>query len=82
MKSKELIDRLVNPEEETTKLIIKDMPIAVMQAASQIVNNVLVDASFKNSSHEETLMYLFWAGYTTARHEDRIILEDTFLNKE
>lgn len=82
MNSQEMIDRLVNPEQETTDLILKAMPIAVKQAAVKIISDGLLHCNFANLSHEETLHYIFLAGYTTARQEDRIILEDTFINKE
>jgi len=80
MKSNDMANRLINAEEETTALILKGIPIAVLHAANKIINNVLIDTNFKDSTHEETLMYLFMSGYTTARQEDRLILEDTFLN--
>jgi hypothetical protein len=96
MNSQQLSDRLVYIDDEMNTQIIKDIPIAVIDASERIAEHyarAVIDASERIAEHYarnatgdfktdliEVLANMYVIGYIGAKAEQRIILEDSFIN--
>jgi|TARA_R110000822_G_scaffold218065_1_gene352533 hypothetical protein len=80
MNSVDMIYRLISIEAETLDNIYKEIPVAILEVAKIITDNYQSELDIDIES--EKLKALFIAGYIAAKNEQRIILDDIFLNGE
>jgi len=82
MTTKELAERLGNLPDDLRVKLINEMPLAIQLSAYNFATDylkMLAEPQNPTSVHD-ALMFAYVNGYLSARAEDRINLEDIFLN--